>query len=124
MRHTFIAALLFSSSVFGAEYRIDPGASVKNGNLTVAPTVQGPAGSSLRYEIRTTKEAGSGKSSSSQSGSVRLGENGAAKLATTSISVGPQDRYRITVKLLERGRVVAEETVFKSGSEPESRKPN
>lgn len=75
------------------------------------PTAQGPAGAALRYEIRTTRQGASGSSSSSQSGSVRLGEDGAAKLATTSVSVTPQDRYRIQVRLLERGRVVAEKEV-------------
>jgi 4-hydroxy-3-methylbut-2-enyl diphosphate reductase len=34
-----------------------------------------------------------------------------AKLASTSISVTPADRYRVQVKLIERGRVVAEEEV-------------
>jgi hypothetical protein len=36
---------------------------------------------------------------------------GRGKLATTNISVGPQDRYRIEVRLLQGGRVVAEEEV-------------
>ena len=111
MRVFFLAALLASYGVLAADLRLDPGASVRDGNLNVAPTVQGPAGAALQYEIRTTRQGASGSSSSSQSGSVRLGEDGAGKLATTSISVAPQDRYRIEVKLLQGGRVVAEEEV-------------
>jgi hypothetical protein len=111
MRSLVFAALLAAAAAFAADYRLDPGASVDGGTLTVEPKVQGPAGAALRYEIKTTREGQSGKSSSSQSGSVRLGENGAAKLASTRVSVTPQDRYRIQVKLLERGRVVAEEEV-------------
>jgi hypothetical protein len=111
MRLLFLAALLASYSVFAADYRLDPGASVSGGTLRVAPTVEGPAGAALRYEIKTTKEGGSGQSSSSQSGSVRLGGDGAAKLATTSVSVTPHDRYRVHVKLLEGSRVVAEQEV-------------
>jgi hypothetical protein len=42
---------------------------------------------------------------------VRLEEDGAAKLATTSVSVTAEDRYRINMKLLEGGRVVAEKVV-------------
>jgi hypothetical protein len=42
---------------------------------------------------------------------VRLDNDGGGKLATTNVSVTPQDRYRIQVKLLEGGRVVAEEEV-------------
>src|SRR5216117_1903363 len=111
MRTLFLAALLLSYSALGADYRLDPGASVQDGTLKVAPKVQGPAGAALRYEIRTTREGKSGHSSSSQSGSVRLGQNGSAALASSSISVTPQDRYRITVKVREGGRVVAEESV-------------
>jgi hypothetical protein len=111
MRPIFIAALLVSYSALAADYRLDPGAQVRDGTLQVAPTVHGPAGAALRYEIRTTREGASGKSDSSQSGSVRLDNVGDGKLATTNVSVTPQDRYRIQVKLLEGGRVVAEEEV-------------
>jgi hypothetical protein len=112
MRILFLfAGLLVTSVVLATDYRLDPGASVSGGTLKVEPTVQGPAGASLRYEIQTVREGSGGRSNSSQSGSVRLGQDGAAKLASTSVSVTPQDRYRVQVKLLERGRVVAEEEV-------------
>jgi hypothetical protein len=111
MRALFFTALLVSYSALCADYRVDPGASVHGGTLSVEPRVHGPAGAALNYEIRTVKEGAGGRSSSSQSGSVRLGDDGAARLASTSVSVSPQDRYRIQVKLLERGRVVAEEEV-------------
>jgi hypothetical protein len=111
MRTLILVALLAAGAALAADYRLDPGASVHAGTLKVEPTVQGPAGASLRYEIRTTREGAGGRSNSSQSGNVRLGEDGSAKLASTSISVTPADRYHIHVKLLERGRVVAEEEV-------------
>jgi hypothetical protein len=111
MRFLLLSLLVAGSGALAADYRVDPGASVHAGTLKVEPTVQGPAGAALRYEIRTTREGAGGRSNSSQSGNVRLGEDGSAKLATTSVSVTPQDRYRIHVKLLERGRVVAEEEV-------------
>jgi hypothetical protein len=111
MRRLFLAAMLASGGVLAADFDIDPGASVRDGTLKVTPAVQGPAGAALRYEIRTTREGAAGRSSSSQSGNVRLGEDGAARLATTSISVSPQDRYLVEVRLLQRGRVVAEEEV-------------
>jgi hypothetical protein len=111
MRPLILFLFLSCASAFAADYRIDPGASVAGGTLKVEPTVQGPAGAAVRYEIRTTREGRGGASSSSQSGSARLGEDGAAKLATTAVSVSPEDRYAIHVKLLEGGRVVAERTV-------------
>ena len=100
-----------SCGALAAEYRLDPGVSVRDGTLQVAPTVQGPAGAALRYEVKTVREGAAGRSNSSQSGNVRLGQDGSAKLATISISVRPQDRYRISVRVLERDKVVAEEEV-------------
>ncbi len=111
MRSLLLTATLICASAFAADYRIDPGATVRNGTLTVEPRVEGPAGASVRYEIRTTREGQGGTSNSSQSGDARLGRDGVARLASTSVSVSPRDRYSIRVKLLEGGRVVAEETV-------------
>jgi hypothetical protein len=111
MRTLFFAATLICANALAADYRIDPGASVRNGMLTVEPRVQGPAGASVRYEIRTTREGQGGTSNSSQNGDARLGSDGAARLAITSVNVSAQDRYSIHVRLLENGRVVAEETV-------------
>jgi hypothetical protein len=111
MRTLLFAAALISGSVLAADFTIDPGASVANGTLKVEPVALGPAGAAVRYEIRTTRESGAGTSDSSQSGEARLGPDGAAKLASTSVSVSPRDRYRVQVRLLEKGRVVAEEEV-------------
>jgi Thin aggregative fimbriae synthesis protein len=111
MRHFFLFTTLLCAAALAADYRIDPGASVRDGTLTVEPRVQGPAGASVRYEISTSREGRGGSSKSSQSGDAQLGSDGAARLARTSVNVSPQDRYFIQVRLLERGRVVAEETV-------------
>jgi Thin aggregative fimbriae synthesis protein len=111
MRTLLLAALLLSCSALAAEFRLDPGALVSGGTLVVEPQIHGTAGATLRYEIRTTREGSGGKSTSSQSGNVRIGEQGSARLARTSISVSPRDRYRVEVKVFEGGRVVAEEVV-------------
>jgi len=100
-----------SAGAFAADFRLDPGATVSDGTLKVEPRVEGPAGASVRYEIRTTREGAAGTSNSSQSGNARLGDDGAAKLASTSISVSPRDRYRVQVRVLDGNRVVAEEEV-------------
>ena len=103
--------LMVAGTALASDYRLDPGARVEGGTLKVAPRVEGPAGSALRYEIRTTREGAAGRSSSSQSGNVNLGSDGAAQLATTNVSVAPQDRYEVSIKVLEQDRVVAEESV-------------
>ena len=111
MRTLLLAALLSSYSALAAEFRLDPGALVTGGTLVVEPQIHGAAGAALRYEIRTTREGQGGTSNSSQSGDARLGSDGAARLAITSVNVSPQDRYAIHVRLLDGGRLVAEETV-------------
>jgi len=107
------ALLIVSCAAFGAEaaYQLDMGTTVREGNLKVAPRVTGPAGKTLRYEMVVTRQSRSGSSNSSQAGSVRLDESGAARLASSSVSVSPQDEYRVAVKLYEGGRLVAEEAV-------------
>ena len=107
------ALLVVSSAALGAEaaYRLDLGTTVREGSLNVAPQVTGPAGKALRYEMVVTRQSESGSSNSRQAGSVRLDENGAARLASSSVSLRPQDEYRVAVKLYEDGRLVAEEAV-------------
>ena len=105
--------LVVFSAAFGADgaYDLHIGATVRNGNLQVTPRVAGPAGKALRYEMVVTRHGGAGSSNSSQAGSVRLDESGAARLASSSVSVSPQDEYRVEVKLYEGGRLVAEQSV-------------
>jgi hypothetical protein len=108
-----VALLVVSSAAFSAEaaYQLDMGTTVREGNLQVAPRVTGPAGKALRYEMVVTRHSRSGSSNSSQAGSVRLDESGAGQLASNSMSVGPQDDYRVDVRLYEGGRLVAEQSV-------------
>lgn len=108
---TLIAMLLASFIALGADYMLDPGASVRNGTLTVEPVVKGPPGAVVEYEVRTVREGQGGRSNSSQSGEVELGRDGEATLASTSVNVSPRDRYSIHVKVMEGSRVVAEKRV-------------
>jgi hypothetical protein len=107
----FLSTLLFTAAAFAAqEFSLDLGASVQSGSLTVEPTVTGPAGTVVNYEMKVRRE-GKGKSSdSSQGGTVRLDGTGHAPLASNSISVSPGDRYVITVRVMDHGRLVAEKS--------------
>lgn len=111
-----LSALLVAVSIASAAvaadspYKLDLGASVQSGNLKVEPKVSGPAGKLLNYEMQVRRE-GQGKSSnSSQGGTVKLDESGHGRLASNSVNVAPHDRYQVTVRLLEDGRVVAEKS--------------
>jgi len=111
-----LSAVLFAMTVATAavaadsSYNLDLGASMQGGSLNVEPNVTGPAGKELNYEMNVRRE-GQGKSSnSSQGGSVKLDESGHARLASNAVNVSPNDRYEVTVRLLDGGRVVAEKS--------------
>src|SRR5215213_8079959 len=106
----FSIALAASASASDSPYQLDLGASVHGGNLKVEPQVSGPAGKELQYEMKVRRE-GQGKSSnSSQGGTVKLDEKGHARLASNSVNVSSNDRYEVSVRLLDGGRVVAEKS--------------
>lgn len=107
-----VSALALASAAFAANdrYDVDLGASVQSGSLKVEPTVTGPAGKTVEYEMRVRREGGGNSSNSSQGGTVRLDDAGRARLASNSVSVSPSDRYRVTVRVMDEGRVVAEKS--------------
>jgi len=106
----FLLALMLASMAFAAGYTLDLGASVQGGSLKIEPIVTGPAGKTVEYDMRVRRE-GQGKSSnSSQGGTIRLDDSGHARLASNSVSVSPSDRYTITVRVMEDGKVVAEKS--------------
>ena len=106
----FATTLATGAIAADSRYKLDLGATVQSGNLKVEPLVSGPAGKQLEYKMEVRRE-GQGKSSnSSQGGTVRLDDDGRARLASNSVNVSPDDRYIVTVKLMDRGRVVAEKS--------------
>ena len=111
-RLSAVLALAFACSANAADsaYQLDLGTSMQSGSLKVQPTVTGPAGKQLSYEMKVRRE-GQGKSSnSSQGGTVKLDQDGHGRLASNSVNVSPDDRYEVTVRLLDGGRVVAEKS--------------
>lgn len=106
------ALLFLAGTALAADpsYKLDLGASLHAGNLKVEPNVSGPAGKVLNYEMQVKREGQGKSSSSSQGGTVKLDESGHGRLASNSVNVSPNDRYRVTVRLLEDGRVVAEQS--------------
>jgi hypothetical protein len=106
----FLAAIALPLGADPA-YRLDVGTELRDRNLKVEPSVTGPAGKRVRYEISVRRAAGAGSSNSSQAGGARLDENGYARLASTSVSVQPGEEYDVTVRLFEGDRLVAEDSV-------------
>lgn len=102
--------LLPAAVLADASYRLDLGATVANGSLKVEPTVSGPPGKVLGYEMSVKREGAAGSSSSNQSGTVELGPDGIGRLASNSVNVASGDRYRVSVRVTDRGHVVAEDS--------------
>ena len=92
-------------------YRLWLDTSTSGRMLTVVPHIAAPAAATLRYEIVSTKHGKSGRSSTKQSGPVTVDKDGSQTFARLSVSVGPDDRYTIAVRVFEGSRVVAEQTL-------------
>jgi hypothetical protein len=110
----FLALLVLSALGAMADapgYRLRIDSSVQGSTLSVVPYIEAPAGASLRYEMASSRQGAAGRSNTSQSGRIAVGENGSAKLSALSFSVGPQDRYVVTVKVFDGAKVVAEQVL-------------
>jgi hypothetical protein len=112
MRRAMLAAAIsLCATAWAADYRLDAGVQARDGSLKVEPTVSGPAGKTVRYEIQVRREGAGNNSDSSQSGRARLDDSGRAKLASTSVSLRPNERYEVEVTLFEGQRLVAREHI-------------
>ncbi len=107
-------ALLAASALAMADdagVRLTLDTSTSGRMLTVVPHVMAPGAARLRYEIVSTKHGKSGRSSTSQTGNVAVGPDGAGTFARLSLGVGPDDRYTIDVRVYDGARLVAEQTL-------------
>ena len=108
----FCTILLAGSALANAPgYDLSLGADVSGGTLKVAPTLTGPAGAKLRYDMTTTRTGRSGNNNSRQSGTVTLGDDGKASLSQVSVNVTPQDRYTVHIEVYDGQQVVAAKTL-------------
>ena len=113
-RHLFVVLFLAASANLMAGesgYRLWLDTSVSGGKLIVVPHIAAPAPAALYYEIVSAKDGQSGRSSTRQSGPVDVGAQGSQTFARLSLSVGPQDRYTISVRVFEGARLVAEQSL-------------
>jgi hypothetical protein len=110
-RRAACIALLFSAPALAQDpaYRLDLGISMVSGTLRVEPTVAGPGGKTLRYEMSIRREGKGGNAATSQSGTVRLDGAGKGQFAYNSLSYSPGDRYSISIKVYDGTRLVASE---------------
>lgn len=109
----FCLFLAASANLMAGEggYRLWLDTSISGSMLTVVPHIAAPAAATLHYEIVSTKQGKSGRSSTRQSGPVAVDNEGSQTFARLSLSVGPDDRYTIAVRVFDGSRVVAEQTL-------------
>lgn len=109
-KYLALLAIVPAAALADSAYQLDLGAEVHGNNLTVEPTVVGPAQKALSYEMKVRREGAGRSSNSSQSGTVKLDGQGRGQLASSSVSVSPSDHYEITVRLYDANRLVAEQS--------------
>lgn len=90
------------------DYRLTLDARVKDHQLTMAPRIHAPAGIALSYEVIVSRTGASGITSTRQSGPIRVNDHNTATLSKLSLSIRPQDRCTILVKVFDGSNVVAE----------------
>lgn len=123
--------LVFASVVRADGYRLDIGASVRDGSLKVEQAVAGPAGKTLRYEITVRRDGQGGSSNSSQAGggrspggpptSSRHVSCGTPFMARTPSQQGHIDRLTKTAhQTVERAADAATSAVERAGEKAEA----
>ena len=98
-----------SAVASASQYELSLNAERRGGGFSIAPSVEGPPGARLRYEIEARRQ-GRSSGQSQQGGQVILGRDGSATLSQMSFSVGAQDDCELSVKVYEGRRLVASET--------------
>lgn len=89
-------------------YQLTLDARVENRKLTMAPHIRAPAGSALRYEMVAAKSGASGNTSTRQGGQVRVDDSQTAALSKVSLSLDPDSRCTVSIKVFEGATLVAE----------------
>lgn len=93
------------------EVRVTLATETSGGMLRITPLVESAAERRLRYEVIARKIGPSGRSENRQSGDVQVRCCKPVSASTLAWNVAPGDRYRVTVRILSAGEVVAETTL-------------
>lgn len=82
------------------------------GNLwTIVPHVDAPPGHIFDYEISAHKSGSSGNSHTYQAGHVGLSASGTAAMAHITMSISPNDRCDIEVRLFDGKEIIETQTL-------------
>ncbi len=93
------------------DYEISFDVTLSGTTLTVVPMVSAPTATIVRYKLTSQKSGQSGRSVTRQSGTAKLDGVRPTPLSRLSLSVGPMDRYTITLRLFQGAELVGEKTM-------------
>ena len=106
-----LPTLVSAASVGADDHRVWIETSVDAGRLLVVPQIEAGHAASLDYELISAKTGKAGRSNSSQAGSVRLDQGEARVLTRLRLSVAGEDKYLLSLRVYENGKLVAEDAV-------------
>ena len=85
--------------------------AVEDGRLLAVPRVQAGHDAHFDYELVSSKLGRAGSSDTRQSGSVRLAQGEDRSLTRLRLSVGTDDKYTLSLRVYEGGKLVGEDSV-------------
>lgn len=80
-------------------------------HVTIKPLCYAPENALIQYKLWVKKDGRSGKSTSYQSGSVRLLGGEEKCLAQSRLAISPEDQYQIKLEIYKEGNLIAEDQV-------------
>jgi hypothetical protein len=83
----------------------------QGGHVTIKPLCYAPENAMIQYKLWVKKDGRSGKSTSYQSGSVRLLGGEEKCLAQCRLAISPEDQYQIKLEVYKEGNLIAEDQV-------------
>jgi hypothetical protein len=93
------------------DHRVWIEASLNDGLLMAQPRVEAGHDALLDYELISTKAGKAGRSNSSQAGSVRVTQGETRSLTHLRLSIAGDDKYILSLRVYENGRLVGEDSV-------------
>jgi hypothetical protein len=84
---------------------------LQGGLVTIKPLCFAPENAVIQYKLWVKKDGRSGKSTSYQSGSVRLLGGKEKCLAQSRLAISPEDQYQIKLEVYKEGNLIAEDQV-------------
>lgn len=80
-------------------------------HVTIKPLCYAPEDAVVQYKLWVKKSGKSGKSTSCQSGTVRLLQGEEKCLAQSALGISPDDQYQIKLEVYRDGKLIAEDHV-------------